>query len=589
MSPRTSAASALESRPRAPLHRAPLALLGLFALSAGALAAACSASGDATKFDGAGAGSGSGAAGAGGSSSSSSGAGGFNVGTGGGGGGGGVVKDPATCAEAAASKTYVGCDFWPTVTANSVWSIFDFAFVAANAGDQTATVTVTRGMKELAKVDIAPNALATIPLPWVPELKGPVADQCLQPTGSATSARVDGGAYHVVSTRPITAYQFNPLQYASVGGAPGKDWTKCPAASCPFPTDCTKTYYTYSNDASLLLPSTAMTGNYRVVGRHGYQAGPFTSFPEFMTITGTADGTSVTVYVSPTGTIEAGAGVVAVPKSGSTTLMLNAGDVVELMTYTSLTGNGELSGSVIQADKPVQVIAGTACSLVPDDKVACDHTEESVLPAETFGKHYFVTPPTGPNGDTPGHVVRIYGNFDGTKLTYPSGTPAGAPGTLNAGQWVDLGVVQQSFEVEADQAFAVASFQLGGELVDPNTPELDRRGDPSMSLMTAVEQYRVKYVFLAPLDYDVSYVDIAMPLDAKVTIDGATLGETPSAIGAVYGVARHLLGPGQGGAHVLTATKPVGLQVSGYGKYTSYQYPGGMNLKVIAPPPPIPK
>ena len=585
MSPRPSASSALGSRPPRQAYGAPLVLLGLLGLAAGALAGACSATGDKNGFDGAGAA----AAGAGGSSTSSSGGGGFNAGTGGGSGGGGVVKDPSTCAEAAASKTYVGCDFWPTVTANSVLSKFDFAFVAANAGDQMATVTVTRGPNVLATVDIAPNQLATIPLPWVAALEGPPSDQCMQPTGSATSVRVDGGAYHVVSTRPITAYQFNPLEYASTGGAPGKDWKTCPAASCPFPIDCTKTYYSYSNDASLLLPSTAMTGNYRVVGRHGYQAGPFTSFPEFMTITGTADGTSVTIYVSATGTIEAGAGVVAVPKSGTTKLMLNAGDVVELMTYTSLTGNGELSGSLIQADKPVQVIAGTACSLVPDDKVACDHTEESVLPAETFGKHYLVTPPTGPNGDVPGHVVRIYGNFDGTKLTYPNGTPVGAPALLNAGQWVDLGVVPQSFEIEADQAFAVGSFQLGGSVVDPNTPELDRKGDPSMSLMTAVEQYRTKYVFLAPLDYDVSYADIAMPLDAVVTIDGAPVAEMPQAIGVSYGVVRHLLGKGQGGAHVLTSTKPVGLQVSGYGKYTSYQYPGGMNLKSIAPPPPVPK
>jgi len=54
-----------------------------------------------------------------------------------------------------------------------------------------------------------------------------------------------------------------------------------------------------------------------------------------------------------------------------------------------------------------------------------------------------------------------------------------------------------------------------------------------MSLMTAVEQYRTKYVFLAPNDDDMSYVDVI-----------------------------------------------------GYGTYTSYQYPGGLNLSAITPPPP---
>src|SRR5689334_8604047 len=38
-----------------------------------------------------------------------------------------VVMDPVTCDEAAANKSYIGCDYWPTVVANAVWSIFDFA------------------------------------------------------------------------------------------------------------------------------------------------------------------------------------------------------------------------------------------------------------------------------------------------------------------------------------------------------------------------------------------------------------------------------------------------------------------------------
>lgn len=505
------------------------------------------------------------------------------------------ISDPETCEQAAALKSYVGCDFWPTVTANGVWSIFDFAVVAANAGDEPALVKVAIGQTEVAEAEIPPNQLRTIYLPWIPALKGPEADHCQQATTSPTTARLDQGAYHLVSTRPIAVYQFNPLQYASIGGAPGKDWTKCKSTppTCPFPTNCNQTYYTYSNDASLLLPSTAMTGNYRVAGRHGYFH-LIASYPEFMTITGTQDGTSVTVHVSPTGTIEAGGGIDAVPGGGSATYSLNAGDVLQLLTYTSLTGAGELSGSLIQATKPIQVIAGTACSLVPDDKVACDHTEESLLPAETFGKRYFVTPPTGPLGDTPGHVVRIYGNFDGTTFTYPGAQPAGAPTALNAGQWVDLGIVTEPFEIEGSHAFAVASFQLAGSLVDPDpsAPDgvnFDGKGDPSVSLMTAVEQYRTKYVFLAPLNYDVSYADIVLPLGADLTLDGQLVTATPEPIGSDYGVVRVPLGQGQDGAHILVSSAPVGLQVMGYGRYTSYQFPGGMNLKTIAPPPEPPK
>src|ERR1019366_1009155 len=47
---------------------------------------------------------------------------------------GGHTGDPTTCADAKTSNSYIGCDYWPTVTANNVWSVVDFAAVVANAG-----------------------------------------------------------------------------------------------------------------------------------------------------------------------------------------------------------------------------------------------------------------------------------------------------------------------------------------------------------------------------------------------------------------------------------------------------------------------
>lgn len=68
--------------------------------------------------------------------------------------------------------------------------------------------------------------------------------------------------------------------------------------------------------------------------------------------------------------------------------------------------------------------------------------------------------------------------------------------------------------------------------------------------------------------------------------DGAPVAEQPTLIGSGFGVTRIQLGSGNDGAHVLESDKPVGLQVLGYGDYTSYQYPGGLNLGRIAPVPP---
>ncbi|MGH7297215.1 MAG: IgGFc-binding protein, partial [Polyangiaceae bacterium] len=122
--------------------------------------------------------------------------------------------------------------------------------------------------------------------------------------------------------------------------------------------------------------------------------------------------------------------------------------------------------------------------------------------------------------------------------------------------------------------------------VDPGDLAPNQVGDPDESLPAPVEQFRSKYVFLAPTDYPDSFVVVIEPVGATVTLDGvvATVAATP--VGASgYAVLRLALGASNAGAHVLTATSPVGLQVMGYGSYTSYQYPGGLDLARIAAPP----
>ncbi|MEZ4227195.1 MAG: IgGFc-binding protein [Polyangiaceae bacterium] len=504
------------------------------------------------------------------------------IATGGGGNGGTPGVDPKTCQEAADAKSYVGCDFWPTPVTNPVWNLFDFAVVVANAGDQPANITVTKGGSPITTGVVQPNSLEKFYLPWDATLKPQEFDQCgsWDPPSLSSSIRSPQGAYNLTSSVPVTVYQFNALQYRGQGGPPGKNWSSCKGNQiCPSLFDSIGCF-SYSNDASLLLPSTAMTGNYRVTSQKGWAEA---SMPPYVAIVGTVDGTSVTVKASPTGAIAAGGGLQAAGANQSVQFSIGRGEVVEVFG----TSTTDLAGTLVQASAPVQVIAGMPCTFQPFDinTPACDHLEESVFPAETLGKHYFVTLPTGPLGNTPGHIVRIVGNVDGTQLSYPGGTPPGAPGVLNAGQVADLGVVYGNFEISGDHEFAVASFQLGGSVVDPNAQIGSQKGDPAQSQMTAVEQYRTKYVFLAPDDYEVSYVDIVFPDGASITLDNAPLSAPGQPLSSGYSVARAKLGSGVNGAHVLISNVPVGIQVVGYGAYTSYQYPGGLNLSLIAPPP----
>ncbi len=482
--------------------------------------------------------------------------------------------DPVTCDQAASQRSYIGCDYWPTVVANGVDPIFDYAVVVANNGAVDADIQVTGPGGVQRTASVAPNELTKIYLPWVLDLKGGNISAFDFVPMTAT-VRKAGGAYHLVSTAPVTVYQFNALEYKGQGGPSGKDWSQCQDT-----TGLGMGCYSYTNDASLLLPSTAMTGNYRVAGIHAWQ-----QLSGYVAITGTQNGTTVTFKVSQSGEILAGGGLAATKAGGTVSFNVDQGEVVEILGGTADTS--DLSGSVIQATAPIQVITGHPCMNNPADAPACDHVEETVFPAETLGKHYIVTVPTGPNGTPVGHTVRFYGNVDGTNLTYHP-TIAGAPDTLNAGEVVEISQLSTDFEVTGDHEFIIGSFQLGGTLVDPmGALSLNfSQGDPAESFAVSAEQFRSSYVFLAPDDYSESYVDIAVPAGATVTVDGTTASKAASPIsGSTFGVLRLKLGAGVSGAHVLTATAPVGIQVMGYGDYTSYQYPGGLDLQAIAPPP----
>jgi hypothetical protein len=508
------------------------------------------------------------------------------------------THDPATCAEATMSKSYIGCDYWPTVTGNAVWSIFDYAVVVSNPGMTMANLTVSGGsLVAPVMQQVAPGTLVKIGLPWVTALKG--ADST--PQGASMpptkSVKAPKGAYHLVSDVPVLVYQFNALEYKAGSGnnLQGTPWSMCPAVGIP----CNS----YSNDASLLLPSTAMTPNYVVTGISGDDIKPsMTGTPQafgssYVSITATADGTMVTMQLSKTGDILASgdASIAAVAQNAASpakvTYSLNAGDVLQLLSGQG-TGH-DLTGSIIEANNPVQVIVGTPCTTNPTDYAvdpfgdlaySCDHIEETVLPIETWGTQYGVTAPTGPDGTKQSHSVRLYGGIAASTLTYTPSV-AGAPATLAPGQVVRFDT-STDFFVSGDKEFAVSSEQMSGEIVQPGS--LDPKGDPSLSFFSAVQQFRDRYLFLAPTDYDNNFVDVVMPDGTTLTLDGTAVSQPATTMGAGYSVVRIPLSAGSAaGAHTLTGTAPFGIQIVGYGSATSYQYPGGIDLKVIAPTPPI--
>ncbi len=456
----------------------------------------------------------------------------------------GTGRCSGACSLASLGTSYIGCEYYPTVTAQLVSSAFSYGVVIANTSDAQANVTIDEGsLAAPITLTVAPGSVVVQDLPWVPELKlcnnsGPWG--CSE-SPAFNTAVVPRGAYHLRSDQPLTVYQFSPFDYTDGGGT-----------------------FTYTNDASLLLPVNALTGNY-FAAAWSYWSNY--NYPGLMAVTATADDTMVTITARATAS-----GNPTFPAGVPTTVQLNRGDVVQLLNLS-----GDLTGSEVRADKPVQLIGGHYCSNVPLDIVACDHLEESMFPIEALSTDYLVTSaavPSLPGGKE--QVIRIVATEANTSLTYDPPVPGAATTLANAGDFTEIARYTPDFLVSADKKILVSHF-MEGQDAGGNT------GDPAQTLAVPVDQYRTDYLFHAPTNYEVNFVNITAPLGTTVMLDGTEVSSFTPIGNTGFGVAKVQMGNGQAGDgnHSASASEAFGINVYGYGQYTSYYYPGGLDLGTI--------
>ena len=470
------------------------------------------------------------------------------------------------CAETWTVASYIGCDYYPTVTLNPVWSGFDFAAAVGNASDAPAHVIITRGSTTVSTETVPKGGVQIFKLPWVTELKGGDVNACQSPPEPGNTRIVANGAYRLRSDVPVTAYQLSPLTY-EISPVP---------ADCPVGTQCPggldPACKSFSNDASLLFPVNTLTGNYTGLS---WPSGPKRA--GFLAVTATEDDTDVDVIGR--GEFAPGGGIDA---AGQGSVKLARGDVLELIAEHApppQTFGSDLSGTLIRASHPVQVIGGHSCANIPAASTGyCDHLEQALFPVEVLGKDYLVTYPAAVASESP-HVIRIAAISPDTMITFDP--PIAPPTRLGPGDPVfQIDNVTKDVRIVGDKAILVAQYMQGSTSVPSGS------GDPSMSLAIPSAQFRSSYIFIASLTYDSNFVNIIAPRGAAVSVDGKTLAisEFVEIGSSGFTVARHQLDGGE--VHKVSATGgSVGIVVYGYGKDTSYMYPGGLDLKRITSPP----
>ena len=106
-----------------------------------------------------------------------------------------------------------------------------------------------------------------------------------------------------------------------------------------------------------------------------------------------------------------------------------------------------------------------------------------------------------------------------------------------------------------------------------------------MTIAVPTEQFRRQYLFVAPTTFDENWVNLVAPSGADIELDGEPVtADSFEPIGSSgYGVARLRLS--QSDVHTVEGGASFGATVYGYGQYTSYMYPGGLDLQRLAPAP----
>lgn len=412
---------------------------------------------------------------------------------------------------AAAGHGPLGCEFYATSTAIVRTADDLLAVFVTNPGDEPTTVRATRTFWSGAVVEVAPHATERVILPWDNALAGPDASLVSR-----------GGAVRIQSDRPVLVTQYAPVAPSS------------------------------SNDASLLLPVTSWGTRYPVASYAGASPQPGLFYEAGYVVVAAEDATRVELLGPPGLQVHAGAGVDA---SGAGTVMLDRGDALQVLAVAA----HDPTGSLVTADKPVQVIGSHACARVPTSLDFCDHLEEAMPPDLALGRTHVVIPPVADEDPAQrrAQVVRVVATAPRTGVLFQ---PAVAPAAvLAAGAFLEVGPTDQPFVVQTTAPVLVAQYMVGEQWDDART-------DPSLTVTTPVEGMTAAHWFHTVPGWDATDVDIVARAGATVSVDGAPIvAWTPlGASGWQFG---HLRLPAADapGAHAIAGDAPIAASVYSVG------------------------
>jgi len=242
-------------------------------------------------------------------------------------------------------------------------------------------------------------------------------------------------------------------------------------------------------------------------------------------------------------------------------IQLNEGEAYQFMDTLS----ADVTGTIIESDKPIGVFGGNDCTYIPTNTPACDHIIEQFAPVDAWGKQFYaVSLATRKKGD----LFRALAAHDNTTVNINGREVA----TLNKGAFYERILPSDSlYDIHTSQPIQLTQYSLGSEIDSVLS-------DPFMMMIPPYEQFSGSTTFTTPAtNISVNYVNVVSPQGGlgKIKIDDIVIpAELYEPIGNsnFYGVRM----PITVGAHTINGDNiPFGAFIYGFGNYDSYGYPAG--------------
>ena len=345
-------------------------------------------------------------------------------------------------------------------------------------------------------------------------------------------------------------------------------------------------YSQYTSSSFTGYPTALLGTNYCVMARASLDdsiadAGSYSQFA----IVATANNTTVRIMSSATANLwnhSFGTNYYETNMNEGQTYQIHSNDITN-----------DVTGTWITSDKPIAVFAGASGANVPDIRTAAANPlVQEQLPVESWGT---MTLALSFAGRTNGDSYRVLAAYSNTVVTI-TGTVVevvnsnSIPYTVTtsnetvvvtnqAGVPFDI-IVEGPVIFQASQPIQVAQF-ANGVLFDHGPPSYE--GDPCEILLPPTGHYLVtNTIVILPNDgengdSDENFLNLIVAQSAitNTLVDGSIVATTNFvAIGAsgYYGAQLSVTN----GTHKVTSSRPVGVEVYGWGRADAYGYFGGV-------------